>query len=30
MVFKTHDRLSFGLVMEAGSALRVGDIVKSP
>ena len=30
MVFRTYDRLSFGLVMEAGSAMRVGDIVKSP
>lgn len=30
MVFKTHDRMSFGLVMEASADLRVGDIVKSP
>jgi hypothetical protein len=30
MVFQTHDRLSFGLVMEATADLRVGDIVKSP
>lgn len=30
MVFKTNDRMSFGLVMEASSGLHVGDIVKSP
>jgi LysM domain len=30
MVFQTHQRLSFGLVMDAVSDMRVGDVVKNP
>lgn len=30
MVFQTHQRISFGLVMDAVSDMRVGDVVKNP
>ena len=30
MVFKTFNRMSFGLIMEATDVIRVGDIVKNP
>ncbi len=30
MVFKTFNRMSFGLIMEATDIIRVGDIVKNP
>jgi len=30
MVFRTYDRMSFALVMEASSEVRVGDILRNP
>ncbi len=30
MVFKTFDRLSYGLVMEATNVMHVGDRVENP
>lgn len=30
MIFRTFNRLSYALVMDAQSALRIGDVVKSP
>ena len=30
MVFKTFDRMSFGLIMEANDVIRVADKVQSP
>ncbi len=30
MVFRTFDKVSFGLIMKASSALHVGDIVRTP
>ena len=30
MVFKTFDRMSFGLIMEATDVMHVGDDVKNP
>jgi hypothetical protein len=30
MVFKTFDRMSFGLIMEATDVIRVADSVQSP
>ena len=30
MVFKTFDRMSFGLVMEAKNMIHLGDLVENP
>ena len=30
MVFKTFDRMSFGLIMEAKNIIRLGDFVENP
>ena len=30
MVFKTYDRISYGLVMEATDAIRIHDTVRNP
>jgi hypothetical protein len=30
MVFKTFERISYGLIMEAKNVIRVGDIVQNP
>jgi hypothetical protein len=30
MVFKVHERLSYGLVMEATHPVTVGDVVSAP
>jgi hypothetical protein len=30
MVFKTFDRMSYGLIMEAKNVIRVGDLVENP
>jgi len=30
MVFKTYDRISYGLVMEATDAIRIHDTIRNP
>ena len=30
MVFKTFDRMSFGLVLEANNIIKLGDFVENP
>ena len=30
MVFKTYDRIAYGLIMTAQSEIRVGDLIANP